>query len=153
MSQAKIEIHIGSIQFTGEGDEKWLSEQLDKLLEHAAELASLSTHSNNGGNGDAAAGNGESGAEDDKIPLGTMLKTSGIGNNQTKRFLVAAIWLAGRGNKKPSTRDVSKALGDNHQPKLSNPSQALNDNVKQGYCEKDGRAFYVTPNGFASIKS
>jgi len=32
MAQAKIEVRIGNIFFSGEGDSKWLEAQLDKLL-------------------------------------------------------------------------------------------------------------------------
>lgn len=149
MAQAKIDIRIGTIHFTGEGDEKWLSAQLDKLLERAGELASLSSSGNGDENGADVGDSSAPTSSTAKIPLGTFLK--GVGSSQTKRFLATAVWLAGRGNKKPTTRDISKALSDNHQPKLTNPSQSLNDNVKQGYCEKDGRNFYVTPEGFDSL--
>jgi len=39
VSQAKIQIVLGSITFSGEGEQKWLSEQLDKLLEKGSALA------------------------------------------------------------------------------------------------------------------
>jgi hypothetical protein len=32
MADAKIEIKVGSVSFSGEGDGKWLSEQLDKVI-------------------------------------------------------------------------------------------------------------------------
>ncbi len=41
MSESKIEIKIGEITFSGEGDKVWLSEQLDKILDNAKELIRL----------------------------------------------------------------------------------------------------------------
>jgi len=34
MAQAKIELRLGTFQFTGEAEAVWLEKQLDKLLEH-----------------------------------------------------------------------------------------------------------------------
>ena len=39
MSTAKIEFALGSLTFSGEAGEQWLSEQLDKLLRHAEKSA------------------------------------------------------------------------------------------------------------------
>ena len=33
MAEAKIEIKVGAVSFSGEGDGQWLSDQLDKVLE------------------------------------------------------------------------------------------------------------------------
>ena len=38
MSEGKIEITIGDISFVGEGEQNWVAEQLDKILEKAPEL-------------------------------------------------------------------------------------------------------------------
>ena len=37
----KIEIKVGSISFVGEGNEGWLSSQLDKMLKHLPELVNM----------------------------------------------------------------------------------------------------------------
>jgi len=50
-----------------------------------------------------------------------------------------------------TTGDVSKALKDSNQSRLGNPSQCLNDNVSKGYCEKDGKQFFVTQEGKVSL--
>jgi hypothetical protein len=39
MANAKIEIKVGAVSFSGEG--RWLSEQLDKVIEKLPELASI----------------------------------------------------------------------------------------------------------------
>ena len=33
MAHSRIEIKIGSIEFIGEGEQEWVTEQLDKILE------------------------------------------------------------------------------------------------------------------------
>lgn len=38
MANSKIEIKIGIVKFSGEREPKWLSEQLDKILEKIPEL-------------------------------------------------------------------------------------------------------------------
>ena len=38
MSDTKISIKVGHVEFSGEGNEKWLSEQLDKILVKVPEL-------------------------------------------------------------------------------------------------------------------
>jgi hypothetical protein len=47
--------------------------------------------------------------------------------------------------------DITKALSDNQQGKLGNPGDCLNKNVKKGFCEKEGKEFYVTEEGFTSL--
>jgi hypothetical protein len=148
MAEAKVQIKLGMIEFSGEGEEKWVAEQLDKVLAQASDLLRLSL----------AVGTGKKGGGDDippletNDPLATFLKSKGVGTNQIKRFLATAIWLSGKGSKMLSTGDVTKALRDNLQPKLTNPSDALNKNISKGFCEKAGRQFFVTPDGFASMK-
>ena len=66
------------------------------------------------------------------------------------KFLATAAWLHAKGSKRLTTADVSKALDDNNQGKLTNASDSLAKNVKKGYCEKSGRQFYVTDEGTKS---
>jgi hypothetical protein len=153
MAQAKIQFKLGMIEFSGEGEEAWVATQLDKLIEQAPDLLKLAPSTT--GQGSAAGNTDRQGEHTDlsnDVPLGTFLKNKNIGSNQVNRFLAAAIWLYGRGNKTPTTNDVTKALSDNHQPKLKNPADCLNKNVGKGLCEKQGKQFYVTPNGFESMK-
>ena len=41
MANAKIEIKVGAFSFTGEGTEKWLSGELEKLLAKIPELVEV----------------------------------------------------------------------------------------------------------------
>ena len=152
MGTGKIEFKLGTIDFSGEGEEKWLAAQLDKVLENAADLLAVTTSETEGedegdveNGGDDPAPSGSSNGK--SMPLAKYLQSCGATSNQIKRFLATAEWLTLRGTSKPTTREVSKALKDNHQPKLSNPADCLNKNVAKGHCEKDGKQFFVTPDG------
>lgn len=145
MPTAKIEIKLGSFSFSGEADDAWLEKQLDKIikelpkLEHvAAEIDSREKH--------------EEAKEDaPKGTLASFLKEKSATQNQVKKFLATAAWLQRRGKTRLSTRDVTQTLNDNHQSKLNNPADCLGKNVKKGLCEKDGKDFYVTEEGFSSL--
>lgn len=151
MGEAKIQIKVGAIEFSGEGDEKWVATQLDKILAKATDLIQLApTKASDVGSGSKG---DESGANlGTEVPLGAFLKIMKVGSNQVRRFLATAIWLSGRGNKTLTTRDITNALSENHQSKLTNPSNCLNQNVTKGYCEKQGRQFFVTSDGLESMK-
>ncbi len=41
MSIAKIEVSLGSFKFSGDGEQKWLSEQLDKVLKEFPKLQNI----------------------------------------------------------------------------------------------------------------
>lgn len=147
-SDAKIRLKIGKIEFMAQGDREWLATQFDKVLELAPDLLSASDE-----NGlldedvDEDASTDQNGEDVSKVPLAKFLKRCDANGNQVKRFLATALWLTERGTARPSTSDVSKALKDNHQSRLSNPSDCLSKNVAKGYCEKDGNKFFVTPDG------
>lgn len=150
MAIAKIEIKLGAIDFKGEGEEQWIEGQLDKILQHAPGLLKLGLVSQDRTNKGSGSGGGVN--LDSEITLAKFLSEKSAGGNQVKRFLATAVWLDSRGNKKPTTGDVTKALRDNHQPRLSNPADCLNKNVSKGHCEKDGRQFFVTPDGFKELE-
>lgn len=155
MSEAKIQVKIGEIDFLGEGEEKWVAAQLDKILAQAKGLqASTPTPPPMGVGGSAGHAKADSASHQTGTsdPLGTFLKVKNVGTNQVNRFLATAIWLASRGSDKPTTQDVTNALKENHQQKLKNPADCLNKNVKKGFCEKVGKQFFVTPSGFESMQ-
>src|SRR5207247_2607984 len=60
--------------------------------------------------------------------LASYLSAQQAGSNQVKRFLATADWLRRKGVSTLSTAAVSKALKDNHQARLGNPSDCLNQN-------------------------
>jgi len=152
MSDAKIEIKVGEVSFSGEGTEKWLSEQLDKLIEKIPQLSKIhpQKHSETGGTG-TGAGTGAGAAAGQKITgtLAAFLKAKNATSNQVRKFLAAAVWLHDHENRElVNTADVAVALSDARQKELTNPANCLNQNVSKGFCSKKTKnQFFVTEDG------
>jgi hypothetical protein len=53
--------------------------------------------------------------------------------------------------KELTTSAVAKALKENHQKRLANASDCLNQNTKKGFCEKSGKGFFITPEGLTHL--
>jgi hypothetical protein len=148
MSNAKIDFAFGSLSFSGEGEEDWLAKQLDKILTAAPTLSELHAPSVTPETQTPAEGTG--GVV--KIePLANYIKAKGGEGNQTKRFLATADWLRMRGITPLTSKAVTKALLDNHQKKLTNPANCLNQNVSKGFCEKRDNGFFITPPGLTEL--
>jgi hypothetical protein len=125
-----------------------LSEQLDKIISNAANLAATApvpTPSTGGASLPAAA------ATTAQTTLAAFLVKRSPGKSQVRKFLATAAWLSGNGKNKITTSEVSQSLSTNHQGKLSNPSDCLNKNVAKGHCVKEGKEFYITPDGHKSL--
>jgi hypothetical protein len=146
VAQAKIEIKIGGLTFSGDGDAAWLEKQLDKLLQFA-ERANVAQDA---GDTDAETPRKVTKATD-RGTLSAFLKSHTATGNQVRKFLATATWLTLGGKSRLTTSQVTEVLSSNHQGKLGNPSDCLNKNVSQGYCEKDRKEFYVTAEGSAKI--
>lgn len=151
MSEAKIEIKIGEIQFSGEGDQAWIAEQLDKILAQAEKLVKLAPKASSEGEEDASHKPMGEDSGIAKMTLPSFLNEKGASKNQVKKFLATAVWLEAKGKNRVQTTDVAKALKDSNQSKLANPSDCLNKNVSKGHCEKDGTDFFVTEEGKKSL--
>ncbi len=41
MSESKVHVKVGVVEFSGEGEQEWLAKQLDKILEKIPELLKL----------------------------------------------------------------------------------------------------------------
>lgn len=152
MSEAKIEIKIGEVSFSGEGNQEWLTKQLDKILGKAEELIKLApSPKQNSSSGESAphkAADFSKASDVAKQTLATFLKSKNAVTAQVDKFLATAIWVEAKENKsRLKTSDVSSALSNSNQTRLGNPSDALSKNIKKGYCEKDGREFFVTQEG------
>jgi len=83
--------------------------------------------------------------------LASYLKAKGGESKQVERFLTTAGWLYRRGTRELTTSSVAKALAENHQKKLSNPADCLNQNCSKGYCEKQKDHFFITPDGWKAL--
>jgi hypothetical protein len=152
MAEAKIEIKVGAVSFSGEGEGKWLSEQLDKVIEKLPQLASVAPAQPSDGGG------GGGGAPTHPIKKGNVgtlaaFLTGKKATSNRRKFLATALWLHdSTGNPRITTGEVKQALKNNSQGKLANASSSLNDNVAKGWCEKDGASgFFVTDPGRTEI--
>lgn len=145
----KIDVTVGAVSFSGEGEPEWLSQELDKVLKAATDLPKVQPSGFNPEQTSsilsAPSSGGSVGA------LVSHIKSYGGESNQTKRFLATADWLRLRGESQLATAKVSKALSDNHQKRLGNPADCLNLNVKKGFCEKQGDGFFITPDGLKDL--
>lgn len=155
MAEAKIEFKLGSIEFSGEGEKDWVSQQLDKIIQHAPSLLKLAPQQVVEQVGTpSAAGVHKPMAADSRIgnqPLATFLKEKDATKNQVKKFLATAVWLEAKGKSRLSTADITKALKDSNQSRIGNPADCLAKNVTKGHCEKDGSQFFVTTEGKDSL--
>lgn len=151
MSEAKVEFEIGNVRFSGTGDQEWLGQQLDKILNRAKEIVKLAPVDKNEIEDHTKNNSNCSDSEIAQKSLPVFLKEKDATKNQVKKFLVTSVWLHEKGKNRLKTRDVSSALKESSQTKLSNPSDCLNSNVSKGYCEKDGTDFFVTQDGRESL--
>ena len=144
--QGKIQLSIGNVSFTGEGDQDWLDAQITKLIQ-AAGSGQLESHVED----KPADPSSESPKSRAVGSLATYLKEKSAEAVQVRKFLATAGWLHLRGENPLSTRAVTTSLRQYHQKRLGNAADCLNKNVAQGYCEKDGNGFFVTEEGWQSL--
>ncbi len=86
-------------------------------------------------------------------PLSQFIVEKKVANNQVRKFLATAVFLAKSNNvSKLSTTMISRALKSYGIEKLQNASDCLNKNEKKGYCIKEGKEFIITENGYLSIE-
>lgn len=140
--------HSWCIFVHGRGTEKWLSDELGKLLAKLPELVEITPPESGDDHAPAPATkeNGKLGS------LASFLRERDAVDNQVKRFLATAVFLHDTTNKnRVTTAEVRQALKTANQPKLTNPANCLNQNVAKGHAEKDGRSFFVTDPGRTSL--
>jgi hypothetical protein len=149
MAEAKISIKVGHVEFSGEGDSKFLGDQLDKVLDKLPELTNAASNGAGDTGSETGAGAIGQGTAAKGTTLASFLKAKAATTNQTRKFLATAVWLHDtKGKDRLTTSEVSQALVDAKQLGLSNASQSLNNNIKQGFCHKDGKKqFFVTDEG------
>ena len=132
---SKIEVTVGEFSFRGEGEPDWLAKQLDKVLDRAESLVKLApTQSSDSPSNTAQkpadfSGNPEIATK----TLVSFLKDKNATTNQVAKFLATSAWLEAKGQTRLSTSDVTKALKQASQTRLSNASDALAKNVGKGF--------------------
>ncbi len=151
MGEAKVDIKIGETQFSGQGDQDWISKQLDKILAQAEKLllfAPLPQVEQSDVSGHKPMGKDSTIA---KTTLPSFLNEKGATKNQVKKFLATAVWLEAKGKNRLETNDITNALKESNQSRLGNAADCLNKNIAKGYCEKNGKQFFVTEDGKKSL--
>jgi hypothetical protein len=150
MSDSKIQIKVGIVEFSGEGNQDWLASQLDKIIEKIPELLriELAVPQKNQNEKNNV---GENKIEIKTPNFSTWLKDKNATTNQTRKFLATAAFLQANGKQRISTSEVTELLKKYSQNRLGNASESLNQNVGKGHCEKDGKTFYVTPEGMDEL--
>lgn len=151
MAQAKIELTVGNVSFSGEGEESWLSEQLEKVLDVATTLTVQQPDPPEGESEDPDVPVATANTGDFKTSLVNHIRDKKAESNQVQRFLAAADWLRRRGATTLTSSGVAKVLADNHQKRLANASDCLNKNVSKGYCEKTKTGFFIAPDGLKHL--
>ena len=144
--RGKIELTIGDLRFSGEGDQDWLDQQISKLIDIATP-GQIAT---------SVDGVSSKSEQRQNEPLSTeslasYLRAKGGDTAQVQRFLATAGWLRRRGEKVLTSSAVSKALQNNQQKRLGNPSECLNQNVSKGFCEKTTGGFFITSEGLRQL--
>lgn len=145
--KAKIEVKIGDISFTAEGEKEWLADQLEKIIESASNVKSNSASKNS----EISDVSNQMDSEEFVKSLASYIREKNGDINQTQRFLATSAWLTHKGHKPLTTALVTKALRENQQKRLSNPSDALNQNVRKGFCEKSPEGFFILPEGWQAL--
>ena len=154
MANAKIDFTIGSISFSGEGEESWLANQLDKIIEKAADLIKIAPSPQVITEGAGIIETHAEAKEDAAIAAHTLpsfLKEKNATSVQKRKFLATALWLQARGQERMMTRDIVRSLKDSSQSRLGNASQELGKNISSGFIARDGDRFFVTDQGKASL--
>ena len=146
LNRGKIELTIDNLSFAGEGDQDWLDQQINKLLD----VVSRKRPDNPVG-GDLPKLEEKQNGTAPSESLASYLKTKSADTVQVQRFLATAGWLHHRGVVPLTTGGVTKALRDNQQKRLGNPSDCLNKNVGRGFCEKTDDGFHILPEGWGQL--
>jgi len=156
MSEAKIEIKVGPVSFNAEGTQVWLAQQLDKVLAKIPEIP-LTTEGSAGDASDKTFATPTSAAPQKQTgkviaTLAAFIKEKKATGNQARKFLATATWLHDtKGMNRVATADVTKALSEHNQGKLTNAAQCLINNAKSGGVVREGKQFYVTDEGRAEL--
>lgn len=124
MSESKIQIKVGIVEFSGEGNQDWLASQLDKILQKVPELLKieLANPAMKGLYGNPNQVKESKASSINGVTLATWLKDKAATTNQNRKFLATAAFLQLNGQERISSGEVKQALSKNSQTALTNPS-------------------------------
>ena len=145
----KIKISCGSFKVKYEGDEQFAKESLCSLISELKETIQTEDEASRLSETYESKPDGAM-----RLPsfLAKMENRSERNSLEYRKFLVAAAWLHLNKRNTLQTSDVASALRDSKINKLSNPSDCLTKNIKNGHCERlEGNKFIVTQKGFQDL--
>src|SRR6266480_1122854 len=111
MRQVKIQIKVGDVEFSGEGEQGWVSTQLERILKAAPAIVGAKTSGSHPPASEHSDGKISAAGSQ---TLASILRDKSASTNQVKKFLATAAWLQGRGKKRLTTADVTRALKDSN---------------------------------------
>ena len=92
MTNGKIEVNVGGLAFSAEGEQEWLAEQLDKILRAAPDVVAAQTTKEKPDAKHAVHETPKS-AGTFTDTLASYIKANKGDGNQVQRFLATADWL------------------------------------------------------------
>jgi len=152
MSESKIQVKVGIVEFAGEGEQEWLAKQLDKILEKVPDLLKIEVSNSfkpeTGTTGSNPAGSGTSG-----ISGLSVLNIAGKLSSKSGSDLAisAAAYLHFVENKISFIRDdisstMKKATGIYKDSYLANLTKILAQLEKSSTFLKSGSTYSLSAN-------
>ena len=147
--RATLRVRLGSAEFEAYGEAAWVDSRYERFV---ADARRLSLGDNEPPRADSVDTSTAGERRSKPPPLATFLREVAPSGSQVERFLAAAVWLERGGTSPLTAKAIARALSENRQKRLANPSDCLNRNVSKGYAEKTELGFAVTDQGRASLE-
>lgn len=157
MSESKIQVKVGIVEFSGEGNQDWLAIQLDKILEKVPELLKIEV-SNSANNPPIEAQ--ISATQNNHSTTLSVLNIAGKLNSKSGGDLViaAAAYLHFTEGKSNFTRDdissnMKKATGIYKDSFLANLTKTLAGMEKNGSLLKNGSTYCLNASKVSELNA
>jgi len=165
MAEARAKIEVSGLQFDLRGDPDWVSEQLEKVLELAYDVADLAlsppeepeADSGEDSNGEGNDGSGDEDPNDSQedpiaaLSLPAFLEERDATRSDERKLLAVAIWLHAKGSDRVTVTEVRDALAAARERAIHNAAAVLMTAVASGLCQEDDGALFVTDAGRAAL--
>jgi hypothetical protein len=151
MSESKIQVKVGIVEFSGEGEQEWLAKQLDKILEKVPELLKIEVSGSGRPTGNTD--NNHNGNGTTTISGLSVLNIAGKLSNKSGSDLaiIAAAYLHFVEGKTSFSRDdissaMKKATGIYKDSYMSNLTSYLTQLEKSSIFLKNGSSYSLSAN-------
>ena len=161
MSDSKIQIKIGIVEFSGEGNQDWLARQLDKILEKVPELLKIGGVNLPKGLNEEGTANGNSNTMgEDRFSKLSVLNIAGKLNAKSgsELSIAAAAFIHFVLGKNSFSRDditsnMKNATGMFKQSFIKNLSGSLSRLEKAGYLLKTGNNYSLSTSKVTELNA